>query len=197
MPDPQSDGRLDRVRRRRPHGVPRRWAAGMGAVLGAVLVAGCGPDEPATGADALPAPVAAELKRGTRAEQRRWQRPSAAEAERTRRYLDSARGRPVNRFAAHAKGLEGGLTPGTLSDRCRKLARTWEQRMPSEQLRRGLEGLPDQPLADATDEQRNAVLGMFDNCRAGNGERARDAARIAHVWARMYERRTTQMEVTP
>lgn len=127
----------------------------------------------------------------------RWKVPSADEAGRIRRYLNSARGRPLNRFAVQIKRLEGELTPAAISDRCRKLARTWERRLPAGKVNDGLDGLRDQLLAEATVEQHGTLLGVFDGCREGDGEQARNAAHVAHAWSGMYDRRTAQLKVKP
>lgn len=165
--------------------------------LGATLLAGCGPDDPGTGPGALPAPVSRDLKKQTNAEQRTWDAPSPAQARKTRTFLKGERGRLLGRFAAHSRTVEARVTEKAVTQRCRTLARDWEKRFPGKKLRDAVTHSPDQPLADTSMRQLNALMGLLDRCDHGDAERARDSARIAHAWSDLYQRRAEQGGVTP
>lgn len=182
----------------RSHGRVRSTRTAVAAcALGAALLTGCGPDDPGTGPGALPEPVSRDLKKQTSAEQRAWKAPSPKDAGEARAYLNGERGRLLGRFAAHSREVEAQVTDKAVARRCRALARDWEERFPGEKLRDAVTRAPDQPLAQSSMRQLNALMGLLDRCRRGDAERARDSARIAHAWSDLYRHRAEQLGVTP
>jgi hypothetical protein len=147
-----------------------------------------------SGAEALPEPMSDALSEATAQVVVEWERPHPDVARETLDFLDGGEGAFVVAFVTRVAGVEAELNDAALADRCSAMGDDWNEQFPGDLLIERISGIGDVALGDTVAEQLNAVITMFDSCREGDHEQARQFGVVAGAWHETYQRRVDQLE---